>query len=367
MAFILTFLGKGGTGRTTIAIAAAKAMAAQGQRVLLLGQDAEPALSLLLGGETFNATPREIAPNLSVADLAATQLLEQSWDEVKQLEAQYVRTPFFKNVYGQELSVLPGIDAALGLYAIKGFETSDRYDVIVYDNASSATVLRMLSIPDGLSWYLHRFRQVFLNSDLAKALAPFVQPVAAAIFNNPSWGSDNLSQPFSMADDILGQGRQAISDPQRVAAYLVTTVDPLAVRTAQKLWGSSQLAGVTVGGVLLNQSAQASHVQERFNPLTVHSIPARSADQWQPLLDVMPHFRHEVTQAPKPLAIDVSQRQVKIFLPGINKSEVQLTQYGPELTVTAADQRRNIVLPPELKGQKVSGAKFQEGYLIISF
>jgi HSP20 family molecular chaperone IbpA len=127
------------------------------------------------------------------------------------------------------------------------------------------------------------------------------------------------------------------------------------------------LAGVTVGGVLLNQSAQASHVQERFNPLMVHSIPARAADQWQTLVDVMPQFRHEATKAPKPLTIDVAQRQVKLFLPCVNKSEVQLTQYGPELTVTAADQRRNIVLPPELKGQKVSGAKFQDGFLIISF
>ncbi|HSF74622.1 MAG TPA: ArsA-related P-loop ATPase, partial [Microcoleus sp.] len=39
MALILTFLGKGGTGRSTIAIATAKKYAAQGKRVLLLGQD----------------------------------------------------------------------------------------------------------------------------------------------------------------------------------------------------------------------------------------------------------------------------------------------------------------------------------------
>jgi arsenite-transporting ATPase len=367
MAFILTFLGKGSTGRTTVAIAASKAMAAQGKRVLLLGQDSEPSLSLLLEGAAFSSEPREIAPNLSVADLSAAQLLEQSWDEVKQLEAQYIRTPFFKNVYGQELSVLPGMDAALGLYALKGFDASDRYDVIVYDNPSSATVLRMFSLPDGLSWYLHRFRQVFLDSDLAKGLAPFVQPIASTILNNPSWGNDNLSQPFSMADDLLSQGRAAVANPQRVAAYLVTTVDPLAVRTAQKLWGAAQQVNVTVGGLLLNQSAQISHVQDRFNPLRIHSVPARSADQWQPLMDMMPPFQQEALQAPKPLTIDVAQRQVKIFLPGVEKSQVQLTQYGPELTLSANDQRRNIFLPPELKGQKVTGAKFQEGYLIISF
>ncbi|NEO51372.1 MAG: ArsA family ATPase, partial [Moorea sp. SIO4G2] len=38
MARILTFLGKGGTGRTTVAIAAAKQLSSLGQRVLLVGQ-----------------------------------------------------------------------------------------------------------------------------------------------------------------------------------------------------------------------------------------------------------------------------------------------------------------------------------------
>jgi anion-transporting ArsA/GET3 family ATPase len=54
MALILTFLGKGGTGRTTVAIAAAKRFAAQGKRVLFAGQDPSPALGLLMGAPLQN-------------------------------------------------------------------------------------------------------------------------------------------------------------------------------------------------------------------------------------------------------------------------------------------------------------------------
>jgi anion-transporting ArsA/GET3 family ATPase len=366
MSFILTFLGKGGTGRTTAAIAAAKALSSQGQRVLLLAHEAELGLGLLLNETDLTTQARQIAPNLSVALLSASVLLEQSWEQVKQLEMQYLRTPFFKNVFGQELGVLPGLDSALGLYSLKNFDASGLYDAIIYDGFSSAATLRMFAMPEVLSWYLRRFRQVFAESDLGRSLSPFLQPVAAAVLNNVDWTSGNFSQPFSTADGELGEGIRAIADPSRVAAYLITTEDKLAIKTAAYLWGSAQQANLTVGGVLVNQSAVLGSVEEHFNPLPVHSLPKHTDGNWQSLTQHLPNFQQEALKAPKPMTVDVARRQVKLFLPGFSKSQVQLTQSGPELTIAAGDQRRNLFLPEGLKGQKVTGAKFQDGYLVIS-
>lgn len=364
MALVLTFLGKGGTGRTTMAIAAAKQLAIQGKRVLFASQDTSPAVSVLLGAPV-SSEPQEIAPNLKAVQLQTTVLLEQSWEELKKLEAQYLRSPFFKAVYGQELGVLPGMDAALALDAIRRFDGSGNYDVIVFDGNGDQTTLRMLGTPEITSWYIRRFRQVFADSDLGKTIAPFVQPVAASVLN-VNWTGDLFNQPgANQMTSMLEQGKAAVADPNRVTAYLVTTDAADAIAVAKYLWGSAQQVGLTIGGVLLNRSEQSETLQTEFAPLPLHAVPARSSDDWQALMQAMPDFS-AATQAPKPIRIDVAERKVYLFLPGFDKKQVKLTQYGPEITIEAGDQRRNILLPAELRGRQVTGAKFQDSYLIIS-
>ncbi|HEY9634127.1 MAG TPA: ArsA family ATPase [Coleofasciculaceae cyanobacterium] len=365
MALILTFLGKGGNGRTTIAIAAAKQLSSLGQRVLLIGQDPMPAFELLLGA-SIGSDPQEIGANLQAVNLQTTVLLERAWEEVKTLEAQYLRSPILKNVYGQELGILPGMDSALALNAIREYENSGKYDVIIYDGSGDQATLRMLGMPEIVSWYIRRFRKVVQDSDVWKTISPFIQPVTSAVLN-VSWTGENFApEPTNQANALLEQGRAALADPNRVAAYLVTTDDPVAIATAKYLWGSAQQVGLTVGGTLLNQTPISDAVATELAPLPLSVIPTRIGDDWQPLMDALPNFKQAV-QAPRPITIDISARQVNLFLPGFDKKQVKLTQSGPEVTIDVGDQRRNILLPPQLSGQTVKGAKFQNSYLTISF
>ncbi|MBD2015748.1 ArsA family ATPase [Microcoleus sp. FACHB-53] len=366
MSLILTFLGKGGTGRTTIAIAAAKKLSSLGQRVLLVGQDPGPALGLLLGVPT-SPDPQEIGANLTAVQLHSTLLLERAWEEVKNLEAQYLRSPTLKSVFGQELGILPGMDSALALNAIREYDKSGKYDVIIYDGSGDQATLRMLGMPEVLSWYIRRFRKVVEDSDVWKSLSPFIQPVTSAVLNVSWTGESFAKEPTQQANTILDQGKAAIADPNRVAAYLVTSGDTAALATAKFLWGSSQQVGLTVGGVLLNQIPATEPLTGEFAPLEVSALPKlSSSDEWEPLIDALPDFK-QATQVPRPITIDILSRQVQLFLPTFDKKQVKLTQYGPEVTIEAGDQRRNIVLPPQLRGQSVKGAKFQNNYLTISF
>jgi len=365
MALILTYLGKGGGGSTTLAIATAKGLAQAGRRVLLVVQDTSPGPAILLG-QGLTPEPQVLASNLWAMQFHTATLLEQSWDEVKGLEAQYLRTPLLKHVYGQELGVLPGMDGALALNALRQLEASGRYDVIVYDGESGMGTLRMLGLPEILDWYVRRFRGVFQQSDLGRTLTPFIQPVAAAVLS-VDWSGDMLDQPTGEMRSVLEQGREAVSDPNRVMGLLATTPAADAVATARYLWGSAQQIGLTIGGVLVNQGELAPDQAESFAPLSHTAMPPLEADGWDPLLAALPDLEQLSSTAPRSTIIDSAAKTVKLFLPSFDKGQVKLTQYGPEVTVEAGDQRRNLLLPRELQGKAVAGAKFQDQYLVVSF
>jgi len=224
----------------------------------------------------------------------------------------------------------------------------------------------MFGIPDTLSWYIRRMRDILANSDIVKGLSPFIQPVSSAVLN-VSWNADNFaSQPTNEANELLENGKKAVHNPSKVAAFLVTNDQTSAIASALYLWGGAQQIGLTVGGVLLNQSTNTTEITAQFHPLAINPIPQTTNQDWNSIMALLPDFQENARQAPKPLEIDTSKREVKIFLPGFAKKQVKLSQSGPEITIEAGDQRRNIFLPPPLKGQPVKGAKFQDKYLVIS-
>ncbi len=361
MSLILTFLGKGGSGKTTIAIASAQKLAQLGAKVLLVGQDSSPTWAIQVG-TPLTSSPAQIAPNLSVVQLQTTLILERSWEELKKLEDQYLRSPALKNVYGQELGILPGMDEALALNALREYDKTGEYDVIVYDGTGDMNTLRMFGIPEIAGWYGRRFRQVLANSEIVKILAPFFQPITSAILN-VSWSPDDLDkQSSNQASNLLEEGRKALENPQRVLAYLVTTEDSTAQAMAKYLWGGAQQVGLSVGGLILNRSQNAQILLPDFSALPITLIPGDSPA----IYEFLPDFR-TFAKVAKPLIVDAVNRQVKVFLPGFEKRQVKLSQSGPELTIEAGDQRRNIDVPENLRGQPVKGAKFQDSYLIISF
>ncbi len=377
MTLILTFLGKGGTGRSTVAIAAAHKLSAKGKRVLLISQEAGPALAMLLGadgGLSANSKPTAIAlegSSFQVLQLQTTASVDENWEKLKSVEAQYLRDPFFKAVYGQELSIIPGMDDFLALNAIREQTESRQYDVIVHDGSGNQASLRMWGAIDGIDWYFRRFKKVFQDSQFYRSISPFIAPITGAIFSSGLSG-DIWNQPESQGlEDMVAKGKALVRDPMQLRAYIVTTADEVAIAQGKYLWSAAQQIGLSVAGTFVNSgssgAAQTTQATTAFSPLPVTSLPFSSGDRrWQTLAQSLPSLTDTVN-VPSAMSVDISSSTVKLFLPGFDKTQVKLTQYGPEVTVEAGDQRHNLSLPAALKGRSVTGAKFLDGYLIISF
>jgi arsenite-transporting ATPase len=289
------------------------------------------------------------------------------------------------------------MDSAIALNALRQYDASGKYDVIVYDGTGDITTLRMAGMADSLNWYLRRFVAVVEESDLWKTIAPIMQPAMAAVLTVAWTGESVMSQPVQEAKNALDYSQAIISNSQRVVGYLVTNDDRAAVATAKYLWGSAQQSGLSIGGVIINRGGSAGDALDlksqglgyvtvvadgdnivvdaidpidplavEFEPLAVRIMPTRIGTDWQPLMDAMPDF-NRLADVPKSMTIDIANREVRLYLPGFDKTQVKLTQSGPEVTIEAGDQRRNLLLPPALKGSSVKGAKFQGGYLIVTF
>ncbi|MEM8546444.1 MAG: ArsA-related P-loop ATPase, partial [Cyanobacteria bacterium P01_H01_bin.119] len=278
-------------------------------------------------------------------------------------EAQYLRNPLLKQVFGQELVLLPGMEDALTLDAIRVLYDSQEYDYLIYDAVSGKASLRMWGLPEQMDWYIRRFQKVLAESELAQALSPFIQPIAGAVLNI-SGSQESINQPVQQARDFLAAGRQAVQSAQHCLGFLVTTAAPADSAMGRYLWGSAQQIGMTIGGAIAYDTQLSDQF---FAPIPVQSCPALIDDNWEPLMATVPDLEAAVQNAPAPVVVNEAAKQVKLFLPGFTKADIDLTQYGPEVTVTAGDVRRNLFLPTSLKNRSVQGAKFQEDYLILSF
>ncbi|WP_287128121.1 ArsA-related P-loop ATPase [Candidatus Cyanaurora vandensis] len=354
MSKTLAFLGLDGLREQALTLASARTAARAGMKVLWVGQQAADLGTgwLQQTANSAKGDPVEVEPNLWVTQARTTDFLERNWNRIRALEAEYLRTPFFNNVYGQELGVLPGLDELFLLLALRDWD--QQYDLMVLSLSSNQSLLRLLAAPDQLSWYTRRFQDAFRNSPVSLALMPFWEPLSRAIFAG-TLSTSQVGQKGGELNSLLQRAQQAAR--KQVMLFLVTDDDPLRVRQAQRLWGSAELYELQVVGVLgmgLDPTG--------FDPLptTTLGVP-QDWTTW-----TVPDFSQFPTRAPG-LAVDSRLLTVRVFLPGFEKREIELSQDGPELTLRVADQRRNLVLPEAFRGRRVRGAKFMDGALLISF
>src|SRR3954466_7615881 len=173
---IILYTGKGGVGKTSVAAATARRIAAAGARTLVLSTD--PAHSLADSLQTaVGAEPTEIGDGVWAQQVQAQDELERNWSAAQEWLGGVLAERGVERIAAEELTVPPGADELFSLLQLKRHADSGEWDAIVVDCAPTGETLRLLSFPDAARWWLDRV----LGRE--RALLTAARPLARAFFD----------------------------------------------------------------------------------------------------------------------------------------------------------------------------------------
>lgn len=383
---ILLLTGKGGVGKTTTAAATALLAADRGHRTLVLSTDPAHSLAdafdMALGPE-----PTVITGSLSGQQLDAQARLETSWSTLREYLAALFRWAGIEAIEAEELSVLPGLDEVFALSDLHEHVVSGKWDVIVVDCAPTAETLRLLSLPEILSWWMERLFPI--GRQLSRLFAPSVGRVTAMPVPDGDV-FDALKRFYDRIDSV----RAVLSDPAQTSVRLVVNPERMVIAEARRTYTYLSLFGYRVDAVVVNRllpddvsdpwfdrwkathAAHLAEIGEAFAPLPV--LKARLADRELVGVEALRGLGRELFGDEDPSVamhegsvLEVTQREgawvLALELPFAEREDVTLSRKGDELLVTIGGQRRAILLPDSLRRRRVTDAVVHGGRLEVVF
>lgn len=384
---IIIYTGKGGVGKTSVASATALQLAEKGHRTLVMSTDAAHSLS-----DSFDVTlgsdPVQISENLWGLEVDTLYETEKHWGAVQNWLAGMMSWAKLSDISTEEMLVFPGMEELFSLMQLKEHATSGAYDAIVVDCAPTGEALRLLSYPDLLNWWLEKIFPV------ERRVIKLVRPVAKVV-------TGGLELPDTKTIDSIGkfvselQGlNQIIMDNEVTSVRLVLNPEKMVIAEARRAFTYLNLFGFNTDAVVINRvlpeeagTGYWAHwrsihlkyeeeIRECFSPLPIIQIPMMESEvHGIPMLNRLGEAAFSNIDPSDVLYHGHVQRMYKdgngyaleLTLPFLDKGQLQLSQKGDELTVQAGPYRHKVLLPRTLQGRDITGAKFKEQKLIISF
>ncbi len=383
---VLLFTGKGGVGKTTVAAATAVGAARGGKRTLVMSTD--PAHSLADSFEVeIGSVPMEIASNLWAQEIDAQERLEDNWREIQDYLIQLMNWSGTDTIQAEELTVIPGIDEIFALIDVKTHVESGRYDVLVVDCAPTAETLRLLSLPEVMSWYIERIFPV------ERRIVKTVRPLVKRVTSLPIAG-DRVFDAIERLHGNLDAVKQILTDEKVSSVRLVLNPEKMVIAEARRTYTYLGLFGYRVDAVIVNRvlpsevtdpyfgkwkDIQAEHlatVHESFAPVPI--LQARLFDREMvgvPLLLEMGQEVYGELDATSVLYEDDPIRVRKrgtgyvltMRLPFVSREELDIHRRGEELYVRVGTYKRNLILPQTLRRMAVHEANLAGDRLEILF
>lgn len=386
MVRILVHTGKGGVGKTTVAAATALRCAARGQRTIILSTDAAHSLGDALDTR-LEAEPLAVGPNLWAQEVNALHEMERNWGRVQQYLTDLLAWQGFEGLTNEELTVMPGTEELFALLRIKGHAESGAYDTVIVDAAPTGETLKLLSLPDVMSWWMQRLFPT------VRRMAKMMRPVVKRVTTMPVAGDEVFDSVDTMVSRLTAV-RDLLTNPEITSVRVVVNLERMVIREAQRSLTYLSLFNYLVDGVIINRvlppdgegslydalrATQAKYqqvIEESFGPLPRFAVPyfteeiagasllTRVADELYGDRDPAQFFYHG---QPQRIERDAGNIVLVLEVPFMDDEPVDLHQRGDELDIRVGWYKHHVMLPDMLARRTVVGASTRDGALRIRF
>lgn len=387
---VILMTGKGGVGKTSVAAATGLRCAELGYKTLVLSTDPAHSLADSFDRE-LSHEPQKVRSNLWGAELDALMELEQNWGAVKRYITQVLQARGLEGVEAEELAILPGMDEIFSLVRMKRHHDEGEYDVLIIDSAPTGTALRLLSLPEVAGWYMRRFYKPL--QAVSTVLRPLVEPLFKPIAGFSLPNQEVMDAPYEFYEQIEAL-EKVLTDPSKTSVRLVTNPEKMVIKESLRAHAYLSLYNVGTDMVVANriipdtvtdpffqrwkenQQQYRQEIQANFSPLPIKEVPLYSEEMCG--LDALHRLKETLYDQEdasqvyyKETTLRVTQQDnqysLEVYLPGIPKSQIELSKTGDELNIRIGNHRRNLVLPQALAALQPAGAKIEEDYLKIRF
>jgi len=274
----LTFFGgKGGVGKTTLAVAYATLLAGSGERTLLVSTDPAHSTGDLLGTE-LSGEPSQAGNNLWAVEVDADADAEAYVERIKQ-DARGSVSPevlptvdkhldLAKSSPGTEESAL--FDRFVGLISLCPTE----YDCIVFDTAPTGHTLRLLTLPALLSAWVEG---VVRQREKVAGMERMLRNIAG----DDSGGEDPVLERLRERRERFHHARHRLLED--TTFYLVLIPERLPIEETARSLQTLTENGIEVGALFVNRVLPESADEGEF-------MHARLAQQREYLAEIDSRF-----------------------------------------------------------------------------
>lgn len=381
---IYIFTGKGGVGKSSVAAAHAIKSATEGKKTLLVSTDMAHNLSDIferrLGKEVEN-----VLPNLDIYEINPEYVMENDFSTIMKYLGNLLSE--IDDYSLQDMGMMPGMEELFSLLKIADIYNSERYERIIVDCAPTGETLALLKFPELLSWYMEKLFPI------GKVGVRILAPISKAVFKVEMPNKNAMNDIEKMYLKLV-ELQELLKNRDVTSVRIVTTPEKMVVEETKRNYMYMNLYNFNVDGLYINrilpkdinndffnqwiiiQKKYITYLKESFSALPIYEIPWYDEELRgernirrivEDALSGNEVFEKKIITERESFKQIEAGYQLDVFLPGADKSSIDLYQATTDIVIKTGNFKRNIPLPNILRNYVVAGAKFDKGKLSIIF